>query len=213
MQKYTFIHIPQNGGHTIKHYVTKNNINNLICHDTNHPINYRLPRKTVGQIHHSLVCEKYINPIIVWRDPIERFEQLYIHWKNTTTHWMTIRAKKILENELTIDNFISLFSSSEKAYYFNPGLWEVHFLPQSFWLGNCPLNDIIIIKHNPNLLLSFQKIISHKNNKELKKTENTKKRIVLEPHHLTFIRDFYKKDFEIYNMMHKTPSAFKKVVL
>lgn len=200
--KYTFIHPTKTGGTACENYFS-NYYNNYI----------------VG-IGHDHKCTNTNNPIILIRDPIDRFISMYKYWKNGAVDTIFKRNENFINkyNEVNIKKFIELLQNNPKELYYE-FTWDVHFAPQVNWINNTDYHNIIIIKYAKNLNKKINHLITileiPNKNIELNLlniTKNTDESICLDIDDIHFIKDFYKKDYELIEKINNNPELFKLVI-
>ena len=105
-------------------------------------------------MHHSIKCTNSNNPIVVIREPFERFKTMYFYWK-----YGNLRTRDKQNSEKSLNNFIKMLKTEDTTHY-NRIFWYVHTKPQFFWLEKCTLKNITVIRYTKkNLLEKFEDII------------------------------------------------------
>lgn len=167
---------------------------------------------------HSLKCSDVQNPIIIVRDPYERFLSMYYYWKNGSEKNQNIIYKK-KRRHYTIDHFIYFLKNNSIQNLYNDFIWNVHFLPFSNWIDESSYSKSIVIIYSSlhlnsrcNELLDFLNIINK--NLILPKVNVSfkDKKIILTENQKIFVRDMYKNDFNLLQNIKDNPQLFKKII-
>jgi hypothetical protein len=205
MKKFTFIHPTKSGGTSIinilKNYYSKffilekNEINNI----------------------HKTVCLDNNNPIILVRDPVDRFISMYKYWKYGSEKYnqRTFRYKFYIKN-MNIKHYIHLIKIKSPILK-NSYTWDKHYAPTTDWIKVTNYNNLIVIRYCKDLNIPFQKMINafkipnlnvsvpHSN------VSKSKEEIVLDDDDLQFITEYFKKDYELINLINTNPRSFRGV--
>ena len=210
MKKYRFIHATKTGGTALEVYF-KENYSNIIF-GTNH----------------FARCGKYKNPIIVLRDPAERFVSMFNYWKyGSYRSSFPQNAKRVYERsdefvdkfkKVDINNFVSFIKNRNKClrYKFT---WSHHFKPQSFWYTG-DLKKITVILYKPDLQESVFKLFEELKveNKQIplmsrnvtKKRENSFS--YMNDDSLNWYSKYFAKDIDFYSSVKSKSHPFKLVI-
>lgn len=210
-KKYTFIHIPKCGGSSVETYFEMN-YNNYITGTT-----------------HKWVCEKDNNPIVIIRNPIDRFISLYHYWKNGS-HGRNSRTNEFTDKygNFNIKDFIKMYkdnTESIKNNYMhelvNGYMWRIHYFPQTYWINPSFFSNSIVIVYADDLSDKITSLLQFLNieNKgiELCKSNITRKKdnelnIILDEEDSIWIREHFKEDFDLWDKANNNPDLFKCVI-
>lgn len=207
---YTFIHIPKCGGSCVEKYFETHYSDRI-----------------VGTTHKWL-CEKDNNPIVIIRDPIDRFISLYHYWKNGS-HGRNSRGTEFTEKygNCSIKDFINMFKLNTDAIKNNymhelvsGYMWRVHYFPQVYWIHRDCFENAIVIKYTENLDEKIHTLLDYLHipdkHIELEKSNITRKKdgeqAVLDEEDIVWLREHFREDFELWNAVDETPARFKYVL-
>lgn len=160
------------------------------------------------------------NPIIIIRDPIDRFLSMYFYWKYGTID-NNKRDKKFKEDNrhVNIKKFISFIKDNNIKKLQHAYTWDQHFFPQVKWIDKVDLKNLIVIKYQKDLDKSMQKLLSYLgfDNRDLilpKKNISNKdgENVILDDLDLQFIHEYYIKDFILIDKINLYPEMFKKII-
>lgn len=211
IENYTFIHIPKCGGSSVETYF-ENNYSNYITGTT-----------------HKWVCEKDNNPIVIIRNPIDRFISLYHYWKNGS-YGRNSRTTEFIEKygNCTIKDFIKIYKENTDAIknncmheLVNSYMWRIHYFPQIYWINPSFFLNSIVIIYTDDLSDKIKLLLEYLNieNKgiELTKSNITRKspeesNIILDEEDSNWIREHFKEDFDLWNKANKFPELFRHVI-
>lgn len=202
MNKYSFIHPSKCGGKTIEEWINKNELSNIFLYDW-----------------HNIMCETTNNPIIILRDPVERFKSLFRFWKRGTN--IHSRSDTFIEKHknINIKDFINMIIQKDDELY---GLsnWQKHFSTQTTWIPKETYSSTIVIIYSRkilnekffNLLQDLNIDISDKSKLPLTnisiKMNNDDE---LDEDDLNWIKEYYKSDFELLELIYTKKDLFKAV--
>jgi len=167
---------------------------------------------------HTLKCSDVENPVIIIRDPYERFLSMYYYWKNGSEKNQN-KINNFVRKRYTLDHFISFLKNNAFQYLHNDFIWKVHFLPFSCWIDKSSFNKSIIVIYSSlhlnsrcNELLNFLNI-QNKNLMVPKINVSFKdEKIVLREDQKRFIEDIYQDDFRLLQNIKQNPHLFQKII-
>lgn len=198
-KKFTFVHPTKCGGTSIydvlKKYYSKYFILNL----------------------HNTICNDNNNPIILVRDPIDRFKSMYKYWKYGSEKYSkrTPRYQSYIKN-MNIKNYIQLIKIKSPLLN-NTYTWDKHYAPITDWIKVSNYNKLIIVRYCKDLNLPFQKMINAFNIPNLNiliphsNVSKNKEQIILDDEDLQFIQEYFKKDYELIELINTNPRLFRGV--
>ena len=199
--KYTFIHPTKTGGTPCEEYFS------------NHYSNY-----ITGQFHYNL-CNNSNNPIIIIRDPIDRFKSMYKYWKNGSidTKYKRSNTFKNKYKDHDIKKFISLIKNNSINDLHQDFTWDQHFHPQIRWINNTDYSNIIVIKYEKNLNKKINQLIDYLKipNKNIElpiKNISINLDISLDNDDINFIKTRFEKDYELIEKINQSSELFKKII-
>jgi len=197
--KFTFVHPTKCGGTSIAK-ILKNNYSNFF---------------TVVNEHKTLCYDKN-NPIILVRDPVDRFKSMYKYWKYGSEKY--IKNSKFINytKNITIKDYINLIKI--KSPILNTlYTWDKHYSPITDWIKVSNYKNLIIIKYCKDLNIPFQKMINTLNIPNLNiqiphiNISKTNENIILDDEDLQFIKEYFKKDYELIELINTKPKLFRSV--
>jgi hypothetical protein len=200
--RFSFIHPTKCGGTAVEIFLLKN-----------------YSKYFIMQTHHLLKCNNYNNPIIIIRDPIERFISLFKYWKYGSE--IFIRDKIFLEKykNISIKEFISLIKENKTNTLFYSFTWNKHFQKMTHWINNTDYKNIIILKYKNDMNDTIQKMLHLFKiptivDKKVEKCNisKNKEQIILDEEDIDFIKDFFKEDFELIHLINTQPKLFRAVL-
>jgi hypothetical protein len=199
-KKHTFVHITKTGGTAVEKYINE------------HYSDYIVGRG------HKLMCTNSNNPIVIIRNPFDRFISMYNYWKNGATSGdFTISEEATVNKNKTIKEFIHIMKNETEKLN-TSFTWYDHFLPQSKWIPKSTYKNVIVIVYASNLedkifnLLDYLGIENKyipldRVNVSIKELNED-----LEMEDVQFIASQYKEDIELWNLIRNEPNQFKHVL-
>jgi hypothetical protein len=167
-------------------------------------------------VHHTH-CGDVDHPVIIFRDPVQRFYSIFKFWKFGSES--NPRNPKFLrEHEhLNINDFIRFIQDKQfrtlQAGFFR----SLHVTPQSYWYTGF-LENIIVIKYSQDLQKPINKLLDFLNI-EKKPTpllpKNISKNIseeLLSNQNLKWINQYFRRDYELLDMI-ENKKRFKHVII
>ena len=204
VKNYTLIHPTKSGGTAISEYLLKHYTEYFNCND----------------ISHYDKCANENNPIICIRDVKSRFYSMYKYWKNGSEMWERNPEDKDKNKVKSIYDFIEFINTENKKELYLEYLWDVHYFPTSYWIGDADYKNIIIIKYEKNLNNKIQKLINALGieNKQLSLpfinvSDNENCFCDLEDKVVNdFINEYFRSDIELIQKINSNPELFKMVI-
>ena len=191
MNKINFIHIPKNGGLSLKQ-ICKNNKRKLIYNS--HKVNVKTKR----------------NQLIILRNPIDRFISSIYYCIEKYSHEEQI--KKLIERGInTPDKWVEVWSNPNHEYYdllmkemlnVNHKIgnkkpkYKWTYCKQIEWFNN-PKFIIIMDNYKKEVRYLLSKLGIRNNIQKINST--VKKDKYLSEKSIIFLQEYFKEDFEIYN--------------
>jgi len=199
MNKFTFVHPTKCGGTSIAK-ILKNYYSNFFI--------------VVNE--HKTLCYDNNNPIILVRDPVDRFKSMYKYWKYGSEKYIKNPKSINYVKNVTVKNYISLIKI--KSPILNTVYtWDKHYAPITDWIKVSNYNKLIIIKYCKDLNIPFQKMINSFKIKNCNipiphsNVSKSKEDIVLDDEDLQFITEHFKKDYELIELINTNPRLFRGV--
>ena len=205
MNKFTVVHPTKCGGTSINSILKKYYSNYFI-----------VEKDEIGKIHET-ICRDNNNPIILVRDPVDRFKSMYKYWKygSEKHNQRTPKYKSQIKN-MNIKHYIHLIKNKSPLLN-NSYTWDKHYAPTTDWIKVSNYNKLIVVKYCKDLNISFQKMINAFNIPNLNipiphsNVSKNKEVIVLDEEDLQFIQEYFKKDYELIELINTTPRLFRGV--
>jgi hypothetical protein len=205
MNKFTFVHPTKCGGTSINSILRKYYSNYFIVESQN--------KNDV----HKTVCKDNNNPIILVRDPVDRFKSMYKYWKYGSKEYNQRSAKyKSYIQNMNIKHYIHLIKTKSPILN-NSYTWDKHYAPTTDWIKVSNYNKLIIVKYCKDLNIPFQKMINAFNipnlNIPIPHSNVSKKKeiIILDQEDLQFIQEYFKTDYELIELINTNPRLFRGV--
>jgi hypothetical protein len=197
--KFTFVHPTKCGGTSISK-ILKNNYSNFF---------------TVANEHKTLCYDKN-NPIILVRDPVDRFKSMYKYWKYGSEKYIKNLKSINYTKNVTVKDYINLIKI--KSPILNTlYTWDKHYSPITDWIKVSNYKNLIIIKYCKDLNIPFQKMINTLNIPTLNiqiphiNISKTNENIIFDDEDLQFIKEYFKKDYELIELINTNPKLFRSV--
>ena len=201
--KYTFIHPTKTGGTACETFFNEH---------------YSEFIKGRG---HDNKCMNNNNPIIIIRDPIDRFISMYKYWKYGSLDIDKYRRNSVFlqnYNQYSIKDFIRLIKNKQHDDLYQSFTWNQHFEPITNWINNVDYANIIVILYTKNLnekinkLLEVLKIKPKPVELPIINVSNNKENIQLDDDDINFIKSYFADDFKLYDDVKNRPELFKHVL-
>lgn len=195
---FGFVHITKTGGASFHDFIYHNYLDYFIF----------------DSIPHQTTAISYSNPVIIVRNPFDRFLSMFNYWQNGSELYDPLFGKTNISIPVFFKYFYKGLLSKESIKTY---VWKHHFLPQTYWLSEDCYQKSTIIVYNQNFentISKFTKIIGlPKPIYPLKYINKSKKHIdYLTSKDKKIIYQHYQKDFELYYNICSHPDRFKLVI-
>jgi hypothetical protein len=196
---YNFIHCTKSGGTAFNECIIRNYSNYIKGNN------------------HSVLCENNNNPIIIFRNPIDRFISMYKYWRNGSNKWGFKQNRLELNKNITIKDYINFIKCNDKTLmtsYTN----DLHYKPTSYWINNTEYKNLIIITYDNDLNIKLRRLLRHLNipklNVSVEKVNVSinDENIILDKEEIKFIKTYFSEDFKLMNFIVNKPEVFKMVI-
>lgn len=201
---FTFIHPTKSGGTALERYFEA------------HYKEY-----IVGKTHGNK-CSPTNNPIIVLREPIDRFISMYKYWKKGSKDIKPYQRSNEFVSKYgnyTIKDFINLLKDNAKVDLCVSFTGNLHFVPTTHWIAKTPLDKIIIILYIKNLDIKMTHILKNLGVPDKKiplgivnESIGSDEDVILNEEDLQYINERFKDDFDLYEKAQTQPELFRMVL-
>jgi hypothetical protein len=199
---HTFIHPTKTGGVTLGTY--------LATYHKSHV------SKTLD---HATTCTRTNNPIIVVREPRDRFGSMYNFWKYGSDFELCQKDTPESESLAEFIEYVKCQDPKLTTKYTGP----LHFAPQSHWIPRDTWSSAIVIKYVPDLSTILDPLLQYLGAKpvragypwphcERKNTTRVKEPVDLSGPDLEWFLDYFKEDLELWDAVNTEPHLFKHVI-
>jgi len=194
---YTFIHPTKTGGISFGTYLKK-----------------WYPTIIQGDSDHKNKCSRTNNPIVIVREPLDRFISQYNFWKYGSNYAI---CKHVGINTFTIDDYIHFIKSENRKLVTLHTRME-HHKPQSFWTPKDVYSNTIVIRYTKTLndalgpLLRYLGLEPRGPFCSPNNITRQKDSVVLNTSQIEWIKEYYKEDFDIWGLVNTQPELFKYVI-
>ena len=167
-------------------------------------------------VHHNY-CGDVDNPVIIFRDPIDRFYSIFKFWKfGSESNPRSLKFLREYEH-YNINNFIRLIQDKQFQTLQQGFFRALHIAPQFYWYTGF-LENIIVIKYSRDLQEPINKLLDFLNIKQkpitLSATNISKdlSKETLSSQNLKWINKYYRRDYELLDMI-ENKQRFKHVII
>jgi len=170
---------------------------------------------------HDNKCMNNNNPIVIIRDPIDRFISMYKYWKYGSLDIDKYKRNDVFlknYNDYTIKDFIQLIKNKQHGDLYQNFTWGQHFQPVVKWINKTNYKNIIVIIYERDLNEKINKlfdVLKIKNNGTklpIVNISNNKENIQLDDNDILFIKSYFADDFNLYDDVNNRPELFKHVI-
>jgi hypothetical protein len=201
---HTFVHPTKTGGTALEQYFQANH------------------RDRVSGAGHLHTCASSDNPIVIVREPMDRFKSMFSYWRNGAADGQYTRDPDWIGVN-SIGDFIRLLRSSD--YSFVPLLLkgfttQLHFAPQTHWLAPSDHARTIVLTYDKDGLEErLRGLLAYlglpASGLPLPRV-NVSKRVAgvstaLSEEDEAWMRGRFQGDFALWHLATKHPNRFKKV--
>lgn len=203
---HTFVHVTKTSGTTFEQYFKKY-----------HP-------KHISGVGHTHTCSNSKNPIIIIRDPVDRFVSMFKYWRNGAESGKYTRDERWNPKCESINDFIGLLERNDqgfkKKFLHRDFTTHLHFAEQTNWLKPSDYKKAIVITYDKHAMDEKMKSLLNYLNIEAKglplpKTNVTKHvdsiDTVIDEQHMASLKRMFAADYRLWHMVTCHPSRFKKV--
>lgn len=198
-KKYSFVHVPKTGGISVYGYL----------------LNYLEYINFLGHDKNFYTATNDNNPIIVIREPIDRFISIYKYWKK---NYLELNGSNVSDDETSVKSFIRYIQNNDAGKLMLTYFWNVHLFPQSYYINENVYKNSIIIKYNKlimneklNNLLNYLNI-PNKNINLIPENTSADYNVELDNEDVEQIQNIYKADFILWDKLNDQQELFKKVL-
>lgn len=199
-QKYLFVHPTKTGGTGVELYFAKN-----------------YSRYIEGRSHENK-CADSEKPIIVFRNPYDRFSSMFRYWKFGSERFKLSKKELNEKSQYDINDFAGFIKNNKTEILYNKWLWDVHFKPQSHWY-NCDYSKIIVIEYCNDLQGSIYKLLSFLDieNKNIKlgvvnKTSKPVCNCKFNDETTEWFEEYFEEDLNIFSQIKENSHNFKALI-
>jgi len=201
LNRLSFVHPTKCGGTAVENFLYENYRNYFILNKA-----------------HGPTCLNHNNPVIIVRDPIDRFKSMFKFWKYGSR--VNKRSEEFLNKykNVTVKQYILFIKTNKKEHLIGGVTWDVHIKPITHWIKNTKLHNIIILKYQDNIdpsvqkLLEIMKIPSKNVNVPYFNVSSTKEKVILDDDDIQFIKEYYSSDFDLWEKINEQPQLFRYVI-
>lgn len=198
--KYRFIHPTKTGGSAVQYYFLDNY------------------GEYISGKHHDDTCKMHENPIVIFREPYDRFCSMYRYWKTGSKHFYPGKWKYRDRMDRDIDYFAKCIEDDKTEILHDHYLWDVHFSPQKHWF-DCEYDKIIVLEYCNDLQRVIYKLLSSLDipNKNIplpivNKTIQSDEHCNLSARTQSWFKDYFREDIDIYNKIKTNSKEFKLII-
>jgi hypothetical protein len=192
---YQFVHVPKTGGLALQSFLIKH---------------YRWDLELKCSVEHDVICTPWRDSIIIIREPVSRFMSMYRFWKNGSD-----KMRPQNEHKETIKEYIELIKTNND-HLIDKYTKYVHYRGQYTWIPKNTWSQTIVLRYKSDMSQSANELLEYlgitpKCSLEYKNVSKGPQE-VLDEDDIKWIRDYYKKDFELWDSVNNHPELFKKVI-
>ena len=174
----------------------------------------RYPQIQTRFLGHEEKCTLKNNPIVTLREPVDRFVSQYNFWKYGSEYKGCTRKKYFQESVKEYIRFIQKDSPKLREKFTG----RHHYAPQSRWVPPECYPGTIVVRYDRDLTPKVRDLLRYlgvpwDHGRILPINVSLKKETVaLDAEDLAWIRDYYRADFELWDLVNQSPERFKHVI-
>lgn len=199
---HTFIHPTKCGGTALEQFFAR------VC-----------PERISGHGHGNR-CTPENNPIIVLREPFDRFTSIYRYWKLGAEAGPYQRAPELRAKYagVTPKQFIRMIAEDRRDdLYADPRWTKEHFLPQAHWLPAEAIPHAIVLPYVADLAPMVRGLFEYLRIDvavDLPKVNVTRRdtEVNLDGEDQRWIRQTFAADFDLWGRLRHRPQGFRRVI-
>lgn len=194
---YQLIHIPKTAGTTFNKY--------LIRYYNEYFLSIE---RMYSLAPHSVRCKDVENPVVIIREPYDRFLSVFNYFNNGSELWFNNKTN------VSVLDFLNQQFEPKYNYF-----WHAHTNNQSWYINEKDYKKTIVIVYNKNMQINLINLLSSlgidikKNIPELQVSNITSyTKVTLSNKEKNMVYKKYIKDFILYNKIINHKNLFKLVV-
>lgn len=202
---HTFVHVTKTGGTAVEQYFK-----------AHHPRQV----KGVGHLHR---CGNSSNPIVIIRDPMERFVSMFEYWRNGATDGKYQRKAEWVSVN-TISDFVRKLRGKDRSFERNflhrDFTTNLHFCEQAYWLKPADYAKTTVLVYDRDRMdEKLRALLTHLGlphrglplpRVNVTKTDSRVDTSMTDDDR-AWVRERFRCDFELWHMVTRHPGRFKVV--
>ena len=167
---------------------------------------------------HENKCSDFENPIIIIRDPFDRFLSIFYYWKYGATAGPYQREDDWRPDCESPGHFIAKLRAHEEIKLSHTFTEGFHFAEQHDWIRERDFNRTIVLKYSSNLdesmhtLFRLLRINDNKISLPYVNKTRGKQAYCFTEDDKQWIQSAYEKDIRLWDLINRCPKRFKKVI-
>ncbi len=203
---YAFVHVTKTGGTALERYFKAH-----------------LAEHVRGEGHDETcetACAENDTPILVVRDPFDRFASMYRYWKHGSEAFGGGSEAFGGGGPATasVKDFIAALRDGDSDVLFHADyLWAHHFAPTVAWLGAAPPSAVVVVRYRPDLGAALPALCAALGlpspEAPLEKINvSGVERVELDDEDAEFVRERFAADLELWDRVVTRPGDFRAAV-